>query len=83
MGAYLGYTFVWKLLHLPLEVRYMGTYMGVGACPGYYGIVHVRYIQLQVIAQALTYAVAAPAQTAENKENINLKIVKTSIHSGP
>ena len=32
------HTFAWKLLPLPLEIRYMGTYSGVGACPGYYGM---------------------------------------------
>ena len=39
MGAYLGYyfhTFVWKLLSLPLEIQYMGAYLGVGTCPGHY-----------------------------------------------
>ena len=40
MDAYLGYKlhiFVWKLLHLSLEMWYMGTYPGVGTCLGYYG----------------------------------------------
>ena len=43
-GTYMGYnfhTFVWKgLLSLPLEIRYMGAYSGVGACPGQYTLVH-------------------------------------------
>ncbi len=33
---YNSHAFVWKLLHLPLEIRYMGAYLGVGDCPGYY-----------------------------------------------
>ena len=64
VGAYPGYnfhTFVWKLLHLPLEIRCMGAYLGVGACLEYYSMskegpwamhctcthVHVLYIQRQ------------------------------------
>ena len=30
--------FVWKLQQWPLEIRHMGAYPGVGACPGHYGI---------------------------------------------
>ena len=39
MGTYPGYklhTFVWKQLHSPLEIWYMGAYPGVGSCPGHY-----------------------------------------------
>ena len=46
MGTYMEYnfhTFAWKLLPLPLEIRYMGTYSGVGACPGYYGMYTLHY----------------------------------------
>ena len=40
MGAYLGckfHMFVWKLQQVPLEIRYMGVYLGVDTCPGHYG----------------------------------------------
>ena len=30
--------FVWRLLHSPLEILYMGAYPGGGACLGHYGI---------------------------------------------
>ena len=30
--------FVWRLLHWPLKMWYMGAYLGVGTCPGHYSI---------------------------------------------
>ena len=39
MGTHIAYiNFVWQLLHWLLEIWYVGTYLGVGTCPGYYGI---------------------------------------------
>ena len=49
MGTYLGYnfhTFAWKLLPLPLEIRYMGAYPGVDAFPGYYSIIYFALLCL-------------------------------------
>ena len=50
MGAYPGYKFhmfVWKLQQWSLEIRYMGAYPGVGACPGHYGICYNWPLQFQ------------------------------------
>ena len=47
MGTYPGYKlpiFVQRLLHSPLETRYTGAYLGVGACPGHYGTYNKAYL---------------------------------------
>ena len=41
MDAYPGHNFHNYIIYIdsiPLEIRYMGAYPGVGACPGHYGI---------------------------------------------
>ena len=37
------HTFIWKLLHWPLEIWYMGANPGVGACSGYYSTCTCTY----------------------------------------
>ena len=44
--------YILELLHSPFEIRYMGAYPGVGACPGYYGI---HSIHTYMVIMILTY----------------------------